>query len=121
MTSQTCSDLCKKLSVDYIVDVSQDDISLAREVREMYSDIGDFVDFIGEHLDGNALGLFESLKLTVQDFPDREHKEPIVLNSLVLLMFITNDRRLKKITSSYLRNTDIHCITALLDKYFPDV
>ncbi|CAO3568616.1 unnamed protein product [Mortierella alpina] len=118
MDARTLSELSKRLSIGYGVELSQDDISLGKEVCRVYSDVGDYVDFVGEYLNGDLLALYDVLNMKVENFLDDKYDEPIILNSLVLLALVTEDQRLKELTLKYLRNLNIPSITAILDNYF---
>ncbi|KAF9274468.1 hypothetical protein BGZ68_000650 [Mortierella alpina] len=118
MDAHALSDLSQKLSLDYVAEISKDDISLGKEVCRAYADVGDYVDLVGAFLTGDLLGLHDVLTLNVETFVDCEYREPIILNSLVLLMFVTDDYHLKELTSKYLRNANVPSITAILDTHF---
>lgn len=119
MSARKFVELSKRLSVDYVSEVQRDDISLAREIYETFPTLYSLARVTAWNRDG--ISLFQCIKLTTEDFPTVNQREPVLVNGLVLLMFITSDERLKRITSMYLRNAKIQQTTALLDRHFPDI
>jgi len=67
------------------------------------------------------MNLFEWIQLSVEDFPEEEHRKPSAINGLILLILIVDDDRLKRIASSYLRDANIPSINAIVDEHFVDV
>ncbi|GJJ73174.1 beta-mannosidase [Entomortierella parvispora] len=105
-------ELSQRYSIGYISEISQDDVFLAKEFSKAHSEFPD------KEMPWNptVYALFEVLKLDVQTFPSQQRKEPIVINSVLLLMFVTDDGRLKELAARYLKDANIPSVNTVLDK-----
>lgn len=111
MTHATFLELAQRYSVGYISEISQEDVSLARELSKAHFEFPD----MAMPRNGDVDTLLGVLKFKVDTFPTQEQQEPIVINSLLLLVLVTEDRHLKKVTMRYLRDANIPSIKTLLD------
>lgn len=106
------SDLAQRYSDGYISDISPEDVSLAREFSNAHSEFHD-ID-IPQNDEANTM--LKILKLKVGTFPVLEKKEPIVINSMLLLVVVTENEHLREVALRFLGNANILSISTLLDE-----
>lgn len=118
MDCQPYKNFAERISTNYLVDVSQDDISLVGNLLTMCPTFPEYAMFMRGDLRTPIMGMWEFLHITVPTFPYRMYEEPTAINSLLMLLFIIKEEHLRRLIMKYLRESNIPCIVAILDKYF---
>jgi hypothetical protein len=108
-------DCAERLSTKIITEVSLEDVLMLKTIKEKYPTFHLLVNNIMQH---NALDL--AVTLYSKRAPCRTvfvASDPLTINALILLLFVTNSKRLKRDVEAYLRSLENPSVDAILNKY----
>ncbi|KAI8604227.1 hypothetical protein EDD21DRAFT_351126 [Dissophora ornata] len=102
------------LSHEIITEVSMEDVAMLKGIMKDYSD---HEILLGTLLNNNAKDFEMALRMRRKPGYAMEHI--LTLNALILLLFVTDNMRLKKEMMDYLRSLKNPSVDTVLNKYFP--
>jgi hypothetical protein len=108
-----------EISLDIITEISPENVSMLKTTAKKYRTpidfMGDACKMAKQYPTDNAFKLMVALKLTY--VPPNIVSDPININGLVLMLFVSDNMELKKKMMAYLKSLEISKVNTVLDKY----